>query len=175
MDATLGQIIPWGVDNVPFDFLPCDGRILQILQHQALFAVIGAKFGGNGTTTFALPDLRGRVVVGAGQQPGGTNFVPGAWGGSETVTLSSTQVPPHGHVVYANSNATAPASGTGTNNLLGTPANGIKMYNTSATNTKLNSSSVTTVGAGAGHENMQPYQVVNYIICVSGLFPPHWD
>lgn len=174
MEATLGQIIPWTVGRVPVDFLPCDGRLLQIRQSTALFAVIGTRFGGDGVTTFALPDLRGRAIVGSGQQPGGTFFNLGATGGTETVALNQSQVPTHGHQVYANSNANAPASGIGTNNLLGTPANGIKMYNTEAADTTLNQSTVTATGAGAAHENMQPYQVVNYIICISGLFPQRW-
>ena len=174
MEAILGQIIPWPIQRIPMYFLPCDGRLLPINPYQALFTLISNRYGGDGITNFALPDLRGRVVVGAGQQPGGTLFTLGAKGGSETVALTSSQVPTHVHHVYANSKTDAPATGLGTYNLLGTPANGIKMFNTETSNTTLNQGSVTTTGAGAGHENMQPYQVVNYIICVMGMFPSRW-
>lgn len=175
MEATLGQIIPWPAARIPVDFLPCDGSLLAVNQYTALFSIIGTKFGGDGQHTFALPDLRGRVVVGSGQQPGGTDFKMGATGGAEAVALTPSQMPTHGHLVYANGNAGAPAAGTGTNNLLGTPAGGIKMYNAEATNTVLNQGSVTTTGAGAAHENMQPFQAVNYIICTIGLYPQRWD
>jgi microcystin-dependent protein len=175
MEAILGQIIPWSAAQVPRCFLACDGSILAIRQYTALFSVIGTKFGGDGEHTFALPDLRGRVVVGSGQQPGGTNFEMGAAGGAETAALTLSQTPVHGHLVYANGNAGAPAAGTGTNNLLGTPAREIKMYNAEAANTVLNQGSITTTGAGAAHENMQPFQVVNFIICAEGLYPERWD
>ncbi|HWT76563.1 MAG TPA: tail fiber protein [Mobilitalea sp.] len=174
MDAFLSQIIPWTSPRIPKDFHLCDGTILQIIQNQALFALIGNLYGGNGTTTFALPDLRGRVVLGAGQQPGSTNYNIGTAGGSETVALTATQIPVHSHVVYASNSTSAPGSGIGTNNLLGTPINNAKMYVTSATNTQMHQNSVKTAGTGAVHENMQPFQVVNYIICTSGLFPSRW-
>lgn len=175
MDATLGQIIPWPVERIPIDFLPCDGRLLGVRQYTALFSIIGTKFGGDGQNTFALPDLRGRVVVGSGQQPGGTDFAVGASGGAETVALTLSQMPAHGHFVYANGNSGAPSASTGVNNLFGTPASSVKMYNAEAANTVLNRSSVTTTGAGTAHENMQPFQVVNYIICTMGLYPDRWD
>jgi microcystin-dependent protein len=174
MDAYLSQVIPWISNRIPRDFHLCDGTILQISQNQALFALIGNQYGGNGSSTFALPDLRGRVILGAGQQPGNTYYDIGDAGGSETVMLTAAQIPTHSHVVYVGNNTSAPGSGIGTNNLLGIPANNTKMYVNVAPNAQMHQNSVKTAGASAGHENMQPFQVVNYIICMSGIFPSRW-
>ncbi len=171
MEVYIGQIIPWASNRIPRGFFPCDGRILSVNQYSALYSIIGNTYGGSGNS-FALPDLRGRAVLGAGQLPGGTNFTAGAMGGSEKVALTLSQVPPHGHLVCANGNPGAASATTGTGNLFGAPGNNAKMYHLGQIDTVLHPNTVTITGEGQPHENMQPYQVINYLICVDGMYPP---
>ncbi len=174
MEAVIGQVLLWSSpQRIPSEFLPCDGRLLSVQYYQALFSIIGYTYGGSGNN-FALPDLRGRVVLGAGQLPGGSYHNAGEMGGSEKVPLTLNQVPPHGHLVYANNNPNAVGAGVGTNNLFGTPGNGINMYNTEVPDTMLNSETVSVSGAGVAHENMQPFLTLKYIICVTGHYPSWW-
>src|SRR5262245_44407760 len=113
MDPFIGQLM-----LVPYNFAPrgwalCNGQILPIAQNTALFSLLGTTYGGNGQTTFALPDLRGRVPISSGQGPGLSNYDLGEVGGVETVTLTTTQMPAHGHPVSANSgdpNDSSPAN-----------------------------------------------------------------
>lgn len=192
MEAFIGTILPWAVNWAPVGWLPCNGQQLAINQYQALYSLIGTTYGGNGTTTFNLPDLRGRVPVGMGQQPGGTNFVIGTTGGAENSTLTAMQLPAHNHTfsgtanvsVGAPANAAAPTTNTPAANTslsvakdsTGDVAN---IYNTNPpTLMTATMSSTATVsgttgvsGNGLPFTNLQPYQVINYIICVEGLYP----
>ncbi|WCN38336.1 phage tail protein [Aneurinibacillus uraniidurans] len=192
MDAFIGTILPWAVNWAPVGWLPCNGQQLNINQYQALYSLIGTQYGGNGTTTFNLPDLRGRVPVGMGQQAGGTNFVIGTTGGVESSTLTINQLPPHNHTfsgtanvsLGAPANAAAPTTNTPAANTslsvakdsTGDVAN---IYNTSAPTMMTATMNVATTvngttavsGNGQSFSNMQPYQVINYIICVEGLYP----
>src|SRR5262247_1539362 len=93
----LGQIQPFGFNFAPTGWATCDGQILSIAQNTALFSLLGTTFGGNGQTTFGLPDLRGRVPIGQGQGPGLANYTLGQTGGQETVTLITSQMPQHTH------------------------------------------------------------------------------
>ena len=154
------------VRMVGFNFAPrgwafCDGQILPINQNQALYSLLGTTYGGDGRTTFALPDLRGRVPmhVGNGHQLGQKS-------GEESHALSVPEMPAHQHAVQASSaNADAPVpAGTvlaGANNV----------YHDPSSPTSLLGSTVATVGAGQGHANMQPYLAVYFCIALQGLFP----
>src|SRR6266568_7692053 len=95
----LGQVQPYGFGFAPRNWALCNGQILSIAQNTALFALLGTMYGGNGQTTFALPDLRGRVPIHMGQGPGLSSYVEGQVGGTENVTLLADQLPPHGHTV----------------------------------------------------------------------------
>ena len=151
---------------VSFNFPPkgwaaCNGQFLPINQNQALFALLGTTYGGNGQTTFALPDLRSRVPIHFGS---GHNLGEAAGQESHTVTIS--EMPQHIHLANANSaNATTPIP---TGNLL---AAGNNMYAQATNLTALNTTSVTSVGGSQPHENRQPYLVLNAIIALQELFP----
>jgi microcystin-dependent protein len=166
----------------PFNFAPmgwslCNGALLPIAQNQALFSLLGTTFGGDGRTTFGLPDLRGRVPVPPGINPVCGNRVnPGQKDGSETVTLSTTQIPPHTHPVMANStNADVAQPVSATTGFIWALAddpssNPVNAYAPSA-NAVMDQSVVSTAGSGGAHNNMQPYQVVNYCIAIMGYYP----
>jgi len=161
------------------------GRSMQLLK--ALFSLLGTTYGGNGQTTFALPDFRGRVPVGVGQGPGLSNYDLGQVSGSESVTLTINQLPQHNHSValtltISASNAKATTSVPAASNSLAAPYdisndNPIAGYNTSAPNTPINigASSLTgTTGIAGGSQPvsiMQPYLGINYIIALQGIFP----
>ncbi len=158
---------------VAFNFAPqgwalCNGQILPINQNQALFSLLGTNFGGDGVTTFALPDLRGRVPVATGQGVGLTNRNIGEQGGKESVALTVAQLPAHRHPIHASSgagNSTAPAS-----NVL---ANGSStaIYSTHPPDVELQSKATTSVGQNQPHENMQPFLGMTCIIALAGIFP----
>jgi len=164
------------------------GQLLPIAQNTALFSLLGTIYGGNGQTTFALPDFRGRVPVGVGQGPGLSNYDLGQLGGTETVTLTINQMPAHNHSVSITvtlnaSNAQATDSApTATVNTLAAPydtlnAAAIAGYNNQAPNTALNAGSAAatgTIGITGGSQPfpiLQPYLAVNYIIAMEGVYP----
>lgn len=155
------------VRMVGFNFPPrgwafCDGQILPINQNQSLFSLLGTTFGGDGRTSFALPDLRGRTPmhVGNGHREGQKS-------GQETVTLSAAQIPSHTHAFNASS--TAGNDRASTNRILAsTPA--YRPY-AADRNQPLRSGSITNAGGGQAHNNMQPYTTVSFTIALQGLFP----
>ena len=165
----LGTIRLVGFNFAPVGWALCQGQTLSISQNTALFALLGTYFGGNGQTTFNLPDLRGRVAVGQGQGPGLANYDQGQAGGAETVTLTGSQAPAHTHTMMAAANVTAPNPGPGV--VLGAPAAAVKLYGSSAP-TPLALGSVAPFGSGGPHENRQPSLALNYIIALAGIFPP---
>jgi microcystin-dependent protein len=189
MDCYIGMIFPFAGDYAPDGFLPCDGRVLQINSNQALFAVIGNRYGGNGQATFALPDLRGRVPLGVNQggAPNIVNNYPLAQqGGTETVTLQSNQVPvaAHSHTIQAVNQpatqataagaylATVNASSGGSHPTTYT-ANSYSNTNTNAVSLAADTVSAPTPSGAAiqPHSNLQPYLAITWMICVNGLFP----
>jgi microcystin-dependent protein len=154
---------------VPFNFAPkgwaiCAGQLLPINQNQALFALLGTTYGGNGQTTFALPDLRGRVALGAGQSPAGSSYPLGSTGGEETVALTTRQLPGHGHAVRASS-----AAATTKNPTTAYPARGGAYA--AERNVRMKAAMIGRTGGGERHENRQPYLGLNYIIALQGIFP----
>lgn len=174
MDAYTGQIILFAGNYVPDNWALCDGRALQSQQFPALFSLIGNLYGGNGQTTFCLPDLRGRVPVGQGQGPA-LSLRPLAQAfGTETASLSVSQIPPHQHKLHA---LTTPADAlTPTSNLLAQTQNQDAAYlappsGTAPVTWTLSDSSVASSGGNAPHENRMPTQVLNYLICLNGLYP----
>lgn len=171
----IGTIILFAPPNFNLKgYLPCNGQILAISQNQALFALLGTTYGGNGQTTFGIPDLRSRVPVGTGTGTGGLSpYAAGQMGGSESVTLTQQQMPLHNHNVNVTNGAATSASPAG-NYLatVGSRGGGADIYATSvATPATLNTSTISLTGGTQGHANIQPYLGMNYFICVQGLFP----
>lgn len=162
---------------VPFNFEPmgwafCNGQILPIAQNQALFALLGTTFGGNGTTTFALPDLRGRVPLHSGLSvgPGLSPYALGQNGGVEAVALLASQMPAHNHALNADSaNGT---SDTPANAIMGKNASGVPQYSGAAPTTAMAAAAIAPAGGNQPHENRPPYLALNYIISLFGIFPP---
>ncbi|WP_413174276.1 phage tail protein [Anabaena azotica] len=145
----------------------CNGQILSISQNTALFALIGTTYGGNGQTTFALPDLRGRTPIHAGQGPGLTPRTLGEAGGTEAVTLISSQIPAHNHSLLAVS--TAATSGDPGQNLLAQSRGSV--YAAGSPSATMNPAAIGIAGGSQPHNNMQPFLTVNYIIALEGIFP----
>jgi len=159
---------------VGFNFAPrgwafCDGQILPISQNQSLYSLLGTTYGGDGRTSFALPDLRGRTPIHVGRSNGGDDHREGQKGGEETHTLSAAEMPNHDHVARATS-----ANATENNpqgNVLGQALNLYVPANVNPTLQPLASATVTNTGGGQAHDNMQPYLALNYCIALQGLFP----
>ena len=149
----------------------CSGQLLPIAQNTALFSILGTTYGGNGQTTFALPDLRGRAPVHGGQGPGLSTYTIGEQGGTESVTLLSTQMPAHTHTLQADQNAadsTDPAAHLMGNIGVGqTPT----QYSSGSANTAMNPTSIGPAGGSQPHANMQPFLCVNFIIALEGIYP----
>jgi microcystin-dependent protein len=170
MNQFLGQLALVGFSFAPSGWAFCNGQILPINQNQALFALIGTTFGGNGTQTFALPDLRSRVAVGVGNDPsGGSATVLGGVAGTENVTLLLQQLPAHSHSL-AVSSLNQGTLGTPLGNTVGTGINGNLPYAPSS-NGSMAAQAISNVGGSQAHENRSPFLVLNYIIALQGIFP----
>ncbi len=154
------KIISWNFSPKGWAF--CNGQFLPINQNQALFSILGTMYGGNGQTTFALPDLRGRVPIHMG-----SGFTEGQAGGQEFHTVTQSEMPAHNHFVGASSN-TNNATNSPTGNIFA-PSN-VATYHTAA-NTTLLPNETTNVGGSQPHENRQPFIVLNMIIALIGIFP----
>lgn len=177
MDELIGTIKLFAGTFAPRGFMYCAGQLLPISQNAALFSIIGTTYGGDGRTTFALPDLRDRVPVGAGMGNGnvGLNARLGQQGGQVTHTLTAAEMPNHSHgVVASNANASisAPVNGASIakpGSVDGRTFNETLGFNTDAPNTELHPTGAS--GGSQAHNNMQPYVGLSYIICVNGIFP----
>jgi microcystin-dependent protein len=173
-DAFIGCIFHFAGNFAPRGYMLCQGQLLPIAQYTALFSILGTTYGGNGQTNFALPDLRGRLAIGAGQGLGLSNIDLGQMAGSENVTLLTQNLPAHNHTLRCDTN---PASvGAPSNNLLAdsgtSQSGGVPVYsNSNAPNGTLNIKSVTPSGGNQPLSIQNPLLGVNYIICVEGIYP----
>ena len=166
MDPFIAEIVMFGGNFAPRGWAFCDGQLLPIAQNTALFSLIGTTYGGDGRTTFALPDLRGRVPVHPGNGPGLTSRTLGQKGGTETETLTANQIPPHSHLLRANSGR---ADSTDPSNATIAKANE-DTYNENSADVNMKGDTA-NAGGGQAHNNMQPYLCVNFIIALQGIFP----
>lgn len=185
----LGQIQMVGFNFAPRGWAFCDGQLLSIAQNSALFALLGTIYGGDGRTTFALPDLRGRVAVHPGHGPGLSSYRLGDKGGAESVTLTANQMPSHTHAATTTvSSISATLHGTNGAGDSATPeANSIasksrtNIYSSNAPDVDLHADSIsveatvetslTNTGGSQGHENRMPFLGINHVIALQGLFP----
>jgi microcystin-dependent protein len=165
----VGQVIAVGFNFAPQGWAFCDGSTLAISEFETLYNLIGTQFGGNGVSTFNLPDLRGRAALGEGQGPGLQNYIIAQLGGVESVTLTAPQVGGHTHALSAASTATTQTPGPSL--VLGTPAAAAPIYATTGTAASLSGGTVSPSQGGAPHENRQPNATINYIISLFGIFP----
>ncbi len=169
MDQFLGQIQLFGFNFAPRGWAFCRGQLLPINQNQALFSLLGTMYGGDGRTTFALPDLQGRAIVGFDQGPGLSDFRQGERGGTETVTLLVANMPAHNHQLTAtDSDANSDEASNGAR--LATAGVGIYASGASASVT-LAADSTTSTGGGQPFNNRSPYLGANYCIALQGIFP----
>jgi len=159
----LGQIMPAAFAFAPKGFAFCSGQVMSIQQNTALFSLLGTYYGGNGTTTFALPDLRSRTPIGTN---GGSDI--GLNGGVENVTLLTSQIPTHNHTFSATTAAGTTRIPAG-NVLLGT-AGSQKVYGGSG-GTQIPLNALDNTGQTQPHSNMQPYVVLNFCIALTGIYP----
>ena len=168
----IGQIITVGFNFAPVGWLPCDGSLQPISEFTPLFSLIGTTYGGDGQDTFAMPNLNGRAPLGTGQKLGGSSHVIGEAIGTENVTLLANQVGPHNHGLMASvspgtTNTPGPAVALAEN-----PQAAAFLYATVAASQPMSPQAIRPAGQSQPHENRQPYQVLNYIICADGIFPP---
>ncbi len=166
MDPFIGQITMFGGNFAPRGWALCDGQLLSISSNQALFSILGTTFGGDGRTTFGLPDLRGRVAMHPGTGSGLTTRSLGERGGAETVTLNTNQIPSHSHEVQCK--AEGGGEHTPVNNFCSLSPDGD--YSTTADNI-MDVAMIKNTGGTQAHNNVQPYHCVNYIIALVGTFP----
>jgi microcystin-dependent protein len=169
----IGEIIMFAGNFPPRGWAFCQGQLLSIAQNTALFSILGTTYGGDGQTTFALPDLRGRVPIHPGQGPGLPSHSLGEQGGEPTHTLITTEMPAHSHA--------AQASGVSAGGNSGSPGGGTwasstardNIYSNAAPNAPMatNNLTVGNTGGSQPHNNMQPYLGINFIIALEGIFP----
>jgi microcystin-dependent protein len=177
MEGVIGYTTLFAGNFAPKNWAFAQGQVVNIASNTALFSILGTTYGGNGTTTFGLPDLRGRAVVGTGQGPGLSQYSLGQVGGSETTTLNSMTMPVHTHmvsVVGTLASASSASSSDPTNSTWGPDSLGNQNYSTSP-NTTLKPAPATLTMAPNGSSTpfsiQSPFMALNYIICMFGVYP----
>ncbi|MGP0063237.1 MAG: phage tail protein [Isosphaeraceae bacterium] len=164
----VGEIRLFAGNFAPTGWALCQGQTLEIAQNEALFSLLGTTYGGNGQTTFALPDLRSRIPVHQGTNgSNGITYVMGMTGGEEQVTLTVSQIPHHTHAPQAQS---APGNQQGPGRGFWAQSN-VGQFSSSAPNAIMGSSAISSTGGGQAHNNIMPYVALNFIIALFGIFP----
>lgn len=178
MTPDLAMIYLFAGNFAPSGYQMCNGQILAISTNTALFSLVGTTYGGNGQNTFALPDLRGRVPIHEGQGPGLSLYNLGQAGGTESVTLTTAQIPSHSHAFNVNAGIGTTASPGSTTYLSAGPVTGsgpnaslLKTYTTSASNISLGPNTIGATGGTQPHSIIQPYLAVTYVIAMQGVYP----
>lgn len=171
-DQFIGEIRIFGFNFAPTGWAMCNGQLMPIAQNTALFSLLGTQYGGDGKSTYALPNLQGSAPLDQGQGPGLTDRLMGETGGQENVTLISSEMPSHNHTV------SCLGSGAG---LQGSPQNNVwsgaagrtppALYSNAGPNSAMNALDTTPVGSNLPHNNMPPYLVLNFCIALQGIFP----
>jgi microcystin-dependent protein len=175
MEGVIGYITAFAGNFAPRNWMLCQGQLIAISSNPALFSILGVNYGGNGSTTFALPDLRGRAVIGVGAGPGLTDYQIGEQQGNETTILTLNEIPIHTHPAQI---TVTPAAATAANS--NSPVNGVyakgteQLYNgstDSSMQTYAGTLATQVTGSGTGFPSMHPVLTLNYIICAFGVFP----
>lgn len=166
----VGEIRIFAGNFAPNGWALCNGQLLPISQNTALFSLLGTYYGGDGRSTFALPNFQGSVPLHQGQGPGLSERFVGESGGQANVTLLSSQMPAHAHTLNS---ASSPGTGTpGPTVALSAVAGGAPVYRIPTNATTMAAQSVGVAGGSAPHNNLQPFLVLNFIIALQGVFPP---
>jgi len=181
-DPYIGEIRAFGFNFAPIDWTACDGKLLSISQYPALYSAIGTTYGGDGQTTFAVPNLNGSAIIGQGNGPGLTPRPIGTVVGEPSVTLLVTQIPNHDHVLTGRSTSqvqldtAAPAADSMISRavtLTGSNPPATMIYsNVDQVNTTMSPLAVGVTGGSQPHDNQQPYLTLNYCMSLLGIFPP---
>jgi microcystin-dependent protein len=179
MDPYVGEIRMFAGTYAPVGWALCDGSLLNVSQYEVLFSLLGTTWGGNGSTNFGLPDLRGRLPVGQGQGAGLTNQILGPGSGTETVTLTQAMMPAHNHPFNASSaaaTATVPGSALTFATANYTPAGSYTPkayvpYAAANTTDTLAAATISQAGQSQAHNDVMPSLVINYIIATTGIYP----
>lgn len=166
LEPWLGEIAMFAANFPPKGWAFCNGQLLPINQNQALFSLLGTTYGGNGVTSFALPDLRGRVPLHQGTAPGFGTYFLGSPLGATTATITTGDLPAHTHVARATS-----APGTAVLPAGGYPAHGAAPAFGTTADVAMHSGAIGSAGSSQPHTNMQPYLAVSYIIALQGVYP----
>lgn len=168
MDQYIGEIRMFGGNFPPQGWELCNGQLLPISQYDVLFSLLGTTYGGDGQTTFALPNLMGRLPLHRGRNPQtGTTYIQGQAAGTETVTLTTQNLPAHTHQAAAfseNGNASGPAGAVWA-------GSGLNQFSNTAPNAAMNAQSVQPAGGSQPHDNMMPFLAYTFIIATEGLYP----
>jgi len=172
-EPLIGQIMMFGGNFAPSGWALCNGQLVAISQNSALFALIGTIYGGDGQVTFALPNLQGRTPVHQGQGPGLANYVMGQTGGQETVALTTNQLPAHTHPNAGTVGACdGPATATDpVGRVFAIPTDGSNAFASAGAAAMGGGGTLPIQGGNTAHDNMQPYQCVNFVIALFGIFP----
>jgi microcystin-dependent protein len=185
-DPFVGQIQLFPFNFAPTGYAWCEGQLMPISQNTALFSLLGTTYGGDGKSTFALPDLRGRVALGEGQGQGLSNRLLGESAGEETVTLLASQIPAHTHAIDVSALTAAAKSRNAAGNQQ-TPVGGLPAidagaspsYSNAAPDSNMHAAAVTVgatatdpAGGNLAHSNLQPYLTLHFCIALQGVFPP---
>ncbi|HWT76561.1 MAG TPA: tail fiber protein [Mobilitalea sp.] len=175
-DAYVGMIIGFAGNYAPYGWALCDGSLLPVSGNEALFSLIGTQYGGDGINNFGLPNLMQCVIVGGGQGTGLSNRIPGQTGGVTDVTLTVSNIPQHSHTFNVSNSIGAQSTPTSGCTLSAIDLTANTFYDsfveaTPPTLTALNPASTSTVGSGGSHTNVMPYQEINYIIHLTGMYP----
>lgn len=181
MEGTIGEVRMFAGNFAPRFWALCEGQLLAINSNQALFSILGTIYGGDGRTSFGLPDLRGRIPIGPGNGPGLPSYREGQRGGATTNTLNITQIPSHNHIGAVKVSSGNATQNTATNGAsIATPGTGSGRsftptagFNTASPDITLNANSVQTGNTGGNQSvnNMQPFLSIYFIICLQGIFP----
>ncbi len=172
MEGFIGTILPVGFNFAPRGWYSCEGQLLSIAQNSAMFSLLGVTYGGDGRTTFALPDLRGRRAIGQGQGPNLKNYQQGQASGTESVSITVNNMPAHNHAVTVNANQIEQNSNDAQNNYFGGGAAN-NVYTATAPDVQMNPAVMAASAAGSSVPvgNLSPYLAMYYCICYQGIFP----
>jgi microcystin-dependent protein len=164
----VGEIRMFAGNFAPAGWMFCSGQLMPISENETLFILIGTTYGGDGQSTFALPNLQSRVPIHQGTAPGGSTYVLAQSGGVEDVTLTTNQMPAHTHPMVA---STGIANSSNPANAILATSSQVSMYFGGNTNANMNATAISSAGGSQPHTNIQPFLCVNFIISLFGLFP----